>query len=251
MTTDFISRIAVQTWTFRHWKENEKVIDAVKESGLSGVEMCGFHFDPAQGSQKEVLRQYQECGISVVSFGVHVFGPDEAADRKVFEFATLAGFPAISAHFPLGASIEKYDKLAAVYGKKLAIHNHGRKHHHGSIQALEAVFCTTSEHIGLCLDTAWAMDAGEDPLKMAEKFQNRLYGVHFKDFVFDKAGRPEDVVLGTGNLDLEALIRFLSQTGYDGPLTLEYEGDEKNPVPANKKCVEALRRAIEKVAAGA
>ena len=87
------------------------------------------------------------------------------------------------------------------------------------------------------------LDSGEDPLAIARKFRSRLYGTHIKDFVFDRAGRPEDVVVGTGNLDLSAYLAYLRDTDYQGYLTLEYEGDADNPVPALKECVEAIRNA--------
>jgi sugar phosphate isomerase/epimerase len=51
------------------------------------------------------------------------------------------------------------------------------------------------------------------------------------------------VIIGTsGNLDLPKLIGLLKQINFAGPLVIEYEGDETNPVPALKNCVEALRR---------
>jgi sugar phosphate isomerase/epimerase len=84
------------------------------------------------------------------------------------------------------------------------------------------------------------MDSGQDPVAMAEKFASRLYGVHVKDFVFDRAGRPEDVVVGTGNLDLAKLKSVLDKNSFDGYTVLEYEGDVNDPVPALKECVEAL-----------
>jgi sugar phosphate isomerase/epimerase len=84
------------------------------------------------------------------------------------------------------------------------------------------------------------LDSGEDPLAVARKFQDRLYGLHIKDFVFDRAGRPKDVIVGTGNLDLEGLAAFLTDIAFDGYLTLEYEGDVDDPVPATKECVDAV-----------
>ena len=40
-----------------------------------------------------------------------------------------------------------------------------------------------------------------------EKFGKRMYGVHVKDFVFDRAGKWEDVVVGTGNLKLKEFMK--------------------------------------------
>ena len=68
-----------------------------------------------------------------------------------------------------------------------------------------------------------------------------LCGVHVKDFVFDRAARPEDVVVGTGNLDLPAFQQKLTEVGFTGPAILEYEGDVDDPVPALTECVAAIR----------
>jgi sugar phosphate isomerase/epimerase len=113
--------------------------------------------------------------------------------------------------------------------------------------ALEDLFHRTSPHVGLCLDTGWMLDSGENPLEVARKFRDRLYGVHMKDFVFDRAGKPEDVVTGTGNLDLDGLASFLVEMDFDGYLSIEFEGDVDNPVPALKRCVEAIRASFAKV----
>ncbi|MDE0043549.1 MAG: TIM barrel protein, partial [Candidatus Poribacteria bacterium] len=80
-----------------------------------------------------------------------------------------------------------------------------------------------------------------DPVEMAEKYRDRLHGVHLKDFIFARDGHPEDTVIGEGNLRLDALIQLLSDTGYDQFLTIEYEGNVENPVPNCKKCVEAIK----------
>ncbi len=68
-----------------------------------------------------------------------------------------------------------------------------------------------------------------------------MYGVHVKDFVFDRSGTPTDVVVGEGNLDLGTLQTVLNNGEFDGYIVLEYEGDVDDPVPALKKCVAAVR----------
>jgi sugar phosphate isomerase/epimerase len=85
------------------------------------------------------------------------------------------------------------------------------------------------------------MDSRQDPVEMIKSFKDRLFAIHLKDFVFDRAGVPEDVVLGTGNLDLKKLLAALDDAGFDGPAIIEYEGDADDPVPATKKCVAAIR----------
>ncbi len=234
------TRLGIQSWCFRSCKETGQVIESLKRCGVDRIELCGIHIDLAHA--RETLKQYADNGIRISSFGVNGFSTDEAAARKVFEFAVMADFPAISADLAPGA-LDLVEKLCAEYGRKIAIHNHGRRHRLGPVLTLEELFSRSSENIGLCLDTAWMLDSGEDPLAIARKFRSRLYGTHIKDFVFDRAGRPEDVVVGTGNLDLSAYLAYLRDTDYQGYLTLEYEGDADNPVPALKECVEAIRNA--------
>lgn len=85
------------------------------------------------------------------------------------------------------------------------------------------------------------MDSREDPTAMTEAFAERLYGVHVKDFVFDRAREPQDVVVGEGNLDLPKLLSLVAAIENLRYIALEYEGDMDNPAPAMTKCVEAVR----------
>jgi sugar phosphate isomerase/epimerase len=127
---------------------------------------------------------------------------------------------------------------------KLGIHNHGGYDWLGNSTILKYIFSRTGKRIGLHLDTAWAIDAKQNPVEMAEKFADRLHGVHVKDFVYDRARNPEDVIIGTGNLDLPKLVQTLKQSNFSGPLVIEYEGDVENPVPALKKCVAELKKLL-------
>jgi len=79
---------------------------------------------------------------------------------------------------------------------------------------------------------------------MATRFGDRLYGTHIKDFVFDRARRSEDVIVGTGNLDLPAFVELLEASPTLKFAVLEYEGDVENPVPALKECVTAVRATL-------
>ena len=154
-----------------------------------------------------------------------------------------AGASVIAVDFDPGAGPEIWraaEKLADEFDLRLAIHNHGGRHWLGNTQMLAAVFARTSPRIGLCLDTAWALDAHEDPVAMAEKFADRLYGVHLKDFVFDRAGRQSDVVIGEGNLDLPRMLALIEANEHTASVVIEYEGDVANPGPALTKCVQKV-----------
>ncbi|MBN1676208.1 MAG: TIM barrel protein [Kiritimatiellae bacterium] len=237
--------LGVQSYCFRTYDNHADVIKAVQACGLSAIELCGKHLKLADGEEPApVLKQYTDAGIAVSSYGVNRFSTDEAAARRVFEFAKLAGFGAISTSVGKDGAEPTFrmlEQLGEAYDVNLAIHNHGRKDWLGSPETLQQVFAGTSSRIGLCLDTAWMLDSGADPVAIAAKFADRLYGLHIKDFVFDEQGKPEDVIVGTGNLDLKALLALLQSRDFKGYVTLEYEGDVADPVPSTKRCVEAVK----------
>ena len=246
---DYVKNLAVQSYCFRDFKDNAKVAQLVQELGLSGIEVCGVHCDFNKPETfGGVIDTYRKAGIRIVSIGVEGFGPDEAHARRRFEFARQAGCKVISANFSpftFQATLPVVYKLAEEFGIHLAIHNHGGYHWLGSGEILDWVFAFTRPCIGLNMDCAWALDARQDPLQWADRFAQRLYACHLKDFVFDRARRSQDVVIGQGNLKLGELLAKFKVNGFKGELILEYEGDSSNPVPALKECVEAVRQAAK------
>lgn len=247
---DLSNELGAQSYCFRHFKDNAQVIDLLKQCNLSATELCGVHVNFAvQDRFDEIIALYKRQGIGIVSIGVLRFAGDEKVETKYFEFAKRAGARTVSADFALGStprSFKSAEKLADKYDVNIAIHNHGGRHWLGSVDALRHVFATTGPRIGLCLDTAWALDSGEDPISMAEQFAGRLYGIHIKDFVFDRARKPEDVVVGTGNLDLKRLLHLLEEVDFRGFAVLEYDGSPEDPVPAVKSCADAVKRLVGK-----
>jgi inosose dehydratase len=196
-----------------------------------------------EASFDKIIDIYRQNGLAIPSIGVQYLCGDVPSETRYFEFARKAGAKVISVLFGVDSVPGSYrtaEKLAEKYDVTLAIHNHGGRHWLGSIEMLRHVFAHTSERIGLCLDTAWALDSGEDPLAMAEVFSARLYSLHIKDFIFDRARQPVDVVVGQGNLQLGKLLALLRQIHFDGPAILEYEGDVDNPMPAIQACVAAV-----------
>jgi sugar phosphate isomerase/epimerase len=238
----------VQSYCFRHFKDNRQVAELVKTIGLSAIEICGVHanFDDLHGFKK-VLDVYRAAGVEIVSLGVQTFVGDVARERKWFECARAAGAKHISAHFTVdtfGTAVPAVAKLCAEFEVRVGIHCHGGYTFGGSPDVLEHLLKIGGENIGVCLDTAWCMQLGPrgNPIQwVREKFRGRIYGVHYKDFVFDRRGQWTDVVVGSGNLDLTGFVKALEETGFDGMAVIEYEADVENPAPALTQCVNKMR----------
>jgi sugar phosphate isomerase/epimerase len=240
MPADF--RLGIQSYCFRTFKSLDKVIDALKAVGLEFLELWPGHLDPAseRADLQAALDAFRRSGIALEAFGQVRFGTDEAASRTAMEFCKLAGVKAVTAD-PEPEAYELTARLCEEYDVNVAVHNHGRKHRYARCEALDEVFAQTPPRFGLCLDTGWALDAGEDPLAMARKYRQRLYGVHLKDFAYDADGsNRRDVIIGTGGLDLPAFMKLLDDMDYSGYLSLEYEGNADDPLDDVKACVAAV-----------
>lgn len=238
----------VQSFCFRNFKDNQEVAKLVKQIGVSSIELCGVHanFEDVAGF-KDVVKIYSDAGVKIVSLGVQTF-TGSANERNWFECAQAAGAKHISAHFKVDSyltAVPATAKLAEEYGVRIGIHCHGGYMFGGSPDVIRHLLDLGGERIGVNIDTAWCMQVGPgagDPVKwVRERFPGRVYGVHYKDFVFDRNGQWHDVVVGTGNLDLPAFVKALDETGFDGMAVIEYEADPENPVPALTECVQRMR----------
>ena len=241
ITADF----AVQSYCFRAIKDHAAVAEAVRRIGLSAIELCRAHdpFDDPAAFEK-VVAIYRDAGVRVPSLGVETLTGDAEAERRRFECARVAGCGHMSISFNPDTFSRAHTvahELAEQFDMKLGIHNHGGRHWLGSTQMLAHVLAQTGPRIGLCLDTAWALDAGEDAVKMIERFADRLTAIHLKDFLFEPTRQPRDVVVGTGALDLPALVAMAKKIDFNGLTVLEYEGDVDDPIPALDHCVKAIR----------
>jgi sugar phosphate isomerase/epimerase len=238
----------VQSYCFRHFKDNAEVAAMVRGIGLDKIEVCGVHADLSdpQGF-REVVRTYADAGVAVVSVGVQTF-TGNPAEEKYFECAAVAGARHLSCHFQPDSFMQAVPMVrqwARKHGVKVGIHCHGGYNFNGNVETLKYLISLGTPEIGLCLDTAWAMQTGPihgNPVDWVRRhFPGQVFGIHYKDFTFERDGAWKDVVVGEGNLDLAALVSALDETGFDGMAVIEYEADVENPVPALRRCVESMR----------
>lgn len=238
----------VQSYCFRNFKDNAQVARMVREIGLDKIEVCAVHadFNDLDG-WRGVVDTYRREGVSVISIGVQTLAGNEAVERPWFECVRAAGARHMAVHFRVDSfadAVPMAARLADEYDLRLAIHCHGGYSFGGQPDVLEHLLKLGGSRIGICLDTAWCMQIGPhagNPVKWVQRFAGRIYGVHYKDFVFGRDASWQDVVAGEGNLNMPELLRALKDTGFDGYAVTEYEADADNPVPALTACVKAIR----------
>ena len=236
--------IAIQSWCFRHFKALPEFFPQLKAAGVTATEVCGVHANFADAESAEAtVAQFNKVGVKIVAIGVEYLTGDYAMDKARFEWCRAAGVKHMSISFKPNAmfdGLKNIERLADEFDLQLGIHNHGGYDWLGNSTMLQYIFDHVGKRIGLHLDTAWAIDAKQNPVEMAERFIDRLVGVHVKDFVYDPRRNPADVIIGTGSLDLPKLMSLLNSASFAGPLVIEYEGDVENPVPALSECVKKL-----------
>jgi len=240
----------VQSYCLRAFKDNVDVAKKVRAIGLDSVEVCGIHADFHQPEAwKAIVPIYTNEGVAIPSIGVQTFQGNDN-EKAYFECAAIAGAKHISAHLQLDSYTKAIPKIRAwsrEFGIRVGLHNHGGYAFGGQPEVIQHLIGLGGPEIGLCIDTAWAMQIGPgsgNPVKWAEQFAGHIYGTHLKDFSFEPDGKWNDVVVGTGTLDLPAYVQALQAGGFDGMAVIEYEGDVENPEPALKRCVEAMRAAL-------
>lgn len=242
---DLPNRLGIKSYSFRHLHDNADVAEAVLACGVRSVDLSACHVDYDDPDAQEVaLECYRAAGVTISGIGVVGFRDDEAFNRRFFEFARRAGCSLVSCTFEpdrFEAVLDQAMRLSGEFGMRVAIHNHGGKHWLGNATILDHIFCHTDSTVGLCLDTAWCIQAGEDPVDWVERFRQRIHGVHLKDFVFSRNGKPEDVVVGSGALDLPGFLKAVRQVPALESIVVEFEGDDA--VGQSARCVEAIRRA--------
>ena len=234
----------VHSYCFRKF-DNHQTAAAARELGLDNVGISNVHgrFQEPDGFD-ETIAIYRDAGLQISSIGVVQLTGDEATDRHPFEFARRAGCGIIAVNFKpetFETASALAQELAQEYDVRCGIHNHGGYHWLGNSEILEHIFKNSGPRLGLFLDTAWALSARQNPVEMARKFGERLYGIHLKDFVFDRQGKTSDVIVGEGGLDLPAFVNAVEAAGFDGSCTLEYEAEPDNPLPALQQCAAAIR----------
>jgi len=238
----------VQSYCFREFKDNKEVAQLIRKIGLNKTELCEVHanFQDVSGFKK-VVDTYKEAGVSIVSLGVQTFKGEVEKERNWFECAKIAGAKHISAHFQVDTfekAVPAAVKLAEEYDMKVGIHCHGGYMFGGSEDVLKHLLKLGGDRIGINIDTAWCMQAAAwyDPSKwVRETFKGKIFGVHYKDFTFDRRGKWSDVIVGTGNLNLPDFIKALEETNFTGMAVIEYEAEPANPVPALTECVKQMR----------
>lgn len=223
------------------------------EIGFTQVEFYSgmLPLDASAQTLAETKKQVSDLGMSISAHGVNSVSQDQAANKKLFEFAKALGIKNITID-PDPQSFDQLDELVKAYDIRVAIHNHGPNHRYNKVVDVLKAIEGHDERIGACADLGHFIRSGEQPVEVIRLLKGRLYGIHLKDFAAmeDKA---KGVILGKGHLDVAGVMDALVAVDFpsDGALSLEYEENPKDPIADIRDCYAIARSALNKVSAAA
>lgn len=228
----FTAEIGIAPYTFRKSFPNgiAETLDTIKMMGFTEIEGGGSSMDA-----HEYKKLCDERGLSIPSMGTGyqqlVENTQEIIDRaKIYgaKYIMCAWIPHETGDFNFEnakKAVEDFNKAGKILtenGLTLCYHAHGyefRVHENGTL--LDYMMKQTNpEYVSFEMDVFWIQFGGGDPVKLLKKYGDRWKLMHVKDMKRaikkDLTGLtdPEhDVALGTGQVDIEGVIRAAKKVG--------------------------------------
>ncbi|MBZ5497416.1 MAG: sugar phosphate isomerase/epimerase [Acidobacteriia bacterium] len=232
--------LGMASYTFRAFGL-DGTLAMTRRLSLKRISLKSFHL-PLEAEADEIraaVAKVKASGLDLYAGGV-IYMQNEAEARQAFDYAKAAGM-GIIVGVPNHELLPLVNTLVGNYDIRVAIHNHGPtdkiyptpESAYQKIQGLD-------RRIGLCIDAGHAKRSGIDPAADAVRFADRLIDVHIKD-VTAANERGETCEMGRGVIDIPAFLRALIKTGYAGTVSLEYEKDEKDPLPGAAESIGYVR----------
>jgi len=231
-----------------------------QENGAQGVELLDYFWSDRDAEIPKVMRQIRNAGLelAVYSIGNDFFQPERGAwEKQLADVKTgveiadrlhVRTLRVFSGNAKPGYAFEDglawiVDGLAAAadyaerYKVTLALENHGLMAGR-SDQVRQVIDAVGSEALRANIDTGNFLLVNQNPTDAARDLAPLAALVHLKDFRHAKAGETEHIykaldgvaftgaVVGQGQVDLPEIVKLLDAAGYQGWLSLEYEGGD-------------------------
>ncbi len=245
--------IGCQAYTFNRFT----AFEAIEKTAQAGGKVIEFY--PGQKLSKEeptlkidhdasaevlakVQAKLKAHGMKAVNYGVVSIPEDEAAARKVFEFAKKMGIPIITTESV--QSINMIEKMVKEYDIRVGFHNHPGSFGKADYKVwnplyIAGVLVGRDSRIGAAADTGHWCTSGLNPVEGLRILKGRIVSAHLKDKL--AFGESHDVPYGEGVANIKGCLDELKAQGFSGNISIEYEYNWDNSVPDVTKCIDFVR----------
>jgi sugar phosphate isomerase/epimerase len=242
----FPQKPGVVSYTYRKYFEKDvpSTLDMIKVNGFTDIEFSNLFGKTAA----ELRALIDERGLKCSSFGVSYEDfinktalVAQNAKALGADYVRVAGIPHKGVFTPEEAqqAIDDFNRTGKIlkeqYSLSFVYHNHGfefEPYKTGTLFDL-LVEQTDPKYVSFELDILWAFFPGQDPAKLLDKYPGRFKLMHLKDLKKGIKGNlsggtsgDNDVALGTGQMDLPAILKAAKQAG----IQHYYIEDESNNV---------------------
>lgn len=255
-------------------------VRTAKQIGADGVELLDAFYKDVEADRAGALAALAETGLACPIFSVGPNFAKDSADERAAEVAKVrfgigeaktfgAGIVRVfagdvregiefdSARRWLVECLAECSRAAHSEGIRLALENHGRlagrsDQVRGLIEDVRAMSGTDA--LGANPDTGNFLLVDEPSHEAVRSIADLAFMVHFKDFAVPQTedevaramrsngGTPYiGAAVGEGVVDLAACVSALREAGFDGWLSIEYEGEEPSAT-AVPRSVENARK---------
>jgi len=246
--------VGCQAYTFNRFS----VFEAIDKTASTGAKVIEFYpgqkLSPEQPDVKfshdappevweKVKAKLKEKNITPVAYGVVGLSKDEAASRKVFEFAKSFGIRVINTESV--EAIDTFEKLVKEYDIKVGFHDHPKRPDNPDYRMWDPNYilevCKDRDpRIGSCADIGHWVRSGLKPIDCVKILKGRVVSSHMKDL---HAPLPSghDVHWGEGVSGVKELLDEYKAQGFVGPISVENEYNWDQNVEDAKACIAFVR----------
>ena len=241
-----------------------EVCRLAREIGFEAIEFIDLGVEDPIATAKELRTYCGEIGLTIASHTIGadlLNGDEEEILSKLYRYVDIAealGAPLlrhdVCYSLPEGMTwedaipvmaprIRRVTEYAASKGIRTCSENHGYIFQ-DSVRMEALIRAVGHENYGWLVDVGNFLCADEYPLEGVMRALPYAIHAHVKDFLYRKADElyvePDGffktrngnllrgTVLGHGDVPVAACVKLLRETGYDGVLSLEFEGAEEN-----------------------
>ena len=225
----------IVSFTYRTYfaKDVPGTLDMIQSNGITDIEFSSLFGQTAAGLKKMLDDRGLYCSSYGVSYEDLVNKTAQvASDAKTLgaTYVRVAGIPHKGA-FTLGdaqKAIADFNRVGKIlkeqYGLSFIYHNHGFEYQpYGSGTLYDLLVTKTDPHyVSFELDILWAYFPGQDPVHFLNEYGTRYKALHLKDLrggikgaVGEGTSGNNDVVLGTGQIDIPAVIKAAKKAGVE------------------------------------
>jgi len=239
--------LGCQAYSFKEYS----VMEAIDKTAAAGGKIIEFYpgqkYSPDQPALKfdhnatdemiaAVKAQLAKAGIRPVNYGVVSIPKDEAAARKIFEFAKKFELYAVTTESV--DAIDTIEKLVKEYDIRVGFHDHPRKENKPEYKMWDpnyilSVVKDRDARIGSCADVGHWFHSGLDPVDCLKILQGRIISTHLKD----EDPTFKVVPFGAGKINFPGIFAELKRQNFVGNASIEYEADWKDNVGDIAQCI--------------